>query len=76
MEDTYRHKGLRRKMVDNLRQLGVASEDVLKAMGEIPRHMFIDSVFDSQAYMEKAFSIGNDQTISRPSTVAQQSTLL
>ena len=76
MEDTYRHKGMRRKMVENLRKMGIASDEVLKAMGEIPRHLFIDSVFDSQAYQDKAFSIGEDQTISHPSTVAQQSTLL
>ena len=41
---------MRRKMVENLRKMGIASDEVLKAMGEIPRHLFIDSVFDSQAY--------------------------
>ena len=76
MEDSFRHKGLRHKMVENLRALGIASEEVLKVMDEVPRHLFLDSVFDTQAYLDKAFSIGEDQTISHPSTVALQSTLL
>lgn len=76
MEDTFRHKGLRRKMIENLQSLNIASKEVLAVMGEIPRHLFLDSVFDSQAYQNKAFSIGDEQTISHPSTVALQSTLL
>ena len=63
-------------MVESLRAKAIASEEVLKAMEEVPRHLFLDSVFDTQAYQDKAFSIGDDQTISHPSTVAQQSTLL
>ena len=74
--DNYRHKGLRKQLISELREKQIASEEVLQAMGKIPRHIFIDDVFLEHIYQDKAFPIGNQQTISHPSTVAYQSTLL
>ena len=75
-EDTYRHKGLRKKLVDGVRDKGITDEHVLKAMNELPRHYFMDSAFDEKAYEDKAFPIGEGQTISQPYTVAYQTQLL
>src|ERR1700755_2380977 len=75
-EDTYQHKGLRKKLVDQLRLKGITSERVLQAILEIPRHFFIDSAFDKIAYEDRAFPIGEGQTISQPYTVAYQTQLL
>lgn len=74
--DTFRHKGLRQQMVDNLRSKGIKDERVLNAMNEVPRHWFIDSALDTMAYEDRAIRIGCEQTISHPSTVAMQSQLL
>lgn len=76
VEDTYRHKGLRRKLVDTVRGKGITDEKVLEAIGNIPRHFFLDSAFDEVAYEDRAFPIGEGQTISQPYTVAYQSQLL
>ena len=75
-EDTYRHKGLRKKLVDGIRAKGITDENVLKAINNIPRHFFLDSAFDEVAYEDKAFPIAEGQTISQPYTVAYQSQLL
>lgn len=76
-EDTYKHQGMRKGLIALLREKGVASEEVLTAIGKIPRHMMFDSVFHNNfAYNDVAFPIGAGQTISQPSTVAFQSTLL
>lgn len=75
-EDTYRHKGLRKKLVDTVRAKGITNEDVLAAIGRIPRHFFLDSAFDEVAYEDRAFPIGEGQTISQPYTVAYQTQLL
>ena len=75
-EDTYRHKGLRKKLVETIRQKGIKVEKVLQAIEKIPRHYFFDSAFLSFAYEDKAFPIGAGQTISQPYTVAFQSELL
>lgn len=76
-EDTYRHQGMRKALVSLLREKNIASEEVLQAIGNVPRHMFFDSVFHHNfAYEDVAFPIGAGQTISQPSTVAFQSTLL
>jgi protein-L-isoaspartate(D-aspartate) O-methyltransferase len=75
-EDTYQHKGLRKKLVDLLRTKGITSELVLQAIYNIPRHFFLDSAFDKIAYEDRAFPIGQDQTISQPYTVAYQTQLL
>ena len=75
-EDTYRHKGLRKKLVEGIRDKGITDEHVLKAIGDLPRHYFMDSAFDEKAYEDKAFPIGEGQTISQPYTVAYQTQLL
>jgi protein-L-isoaspartate(D-aspartate) O-methyltransferase len=74
--DTFRHKGLRKKLIDLLRSKGISDENVLTAMNIIPRHFFFDSSFLEFAYEDKAFPIGSGQTISQPYTVAFQSELL
>jgi protein-L-isoaspartate(D-aspartate) O-methyltransferase len=74
--DTYRHKGLRKKLIDSIRNKGISDERVLSAMENIPRHYFLDSAFDDVAYEDKAFPIAVGQTISQPYTVAYQSQLL
>lgn len=75
-EDTYRHKGLRRKLVETVRSKGITDERVLTALENIPRHFFLDSAFDEVAYEDKAFPIEAHQTISQPYTVAYQTQLL
>ncbi|MEO6548533.1 MAG: protein-L-isoaspartate(D-aspartate) O-methyltransferase [Ferruginibacter sp.] len=75
-EDTYRHKGLRKKLIELLREKGITDENVLKAMNNIPRHFFLDSAFDEIAYEDRAFPISEGQTISQPYTVAYQTQLL
>jgi protein-L-isoaspartate(D-aspartate) O-methyltransferase len=75
-EDTYRHKGLRKKLVELLRQKGIGDENVLQAINNIPRHYFLDSAFDEIAYEDRAFPIQEGQTISQPYTVAYQTQLL
>jgi protein-L-isoaspartate(D-aspartate) O-methyltransferase len=76
VEDTYRHKGLRKKLVDTIRSKGITDEKVLNAIGNVPRHFFLDSAFDEVAYEDRAFPIGEGQTISQPYTVAYQTQLL
>ena len=75
-EDTYRHKGLRKKLTDVIRTKGIKDDKILEAIGRIPRHFFLDSAFDDVAYEDRAFPIGEGQTISQPYTVAYQSFLL
>lgn len=75
-EDTYRHKGLRKKLVETIRSKGITNEKVLEAIEKIPRHFFLDSAFDEVAYEDKAFPIAEKQTISQPYTVAYQTQLL
>ncbi len=74
--DTFRHKGLRKKLVESLRLKGIKDENVLKAIENVPRHLFFDSGFLEFAYVDKAFPIGAGQTISQPYTVAFQTELL
>lgn len=76
MRDTFKHQGMRQKLVDTLIKKGIKEEGVLKAIGKIPRHLFMDSGFIDHAYVDKAFPIAADQTISQPYTVAFQSELL
>lgn len=75
-DDTYRHKGLRKKLVDTVKSKGITDEKVLAAIEKIPRHFFLDSAFDEVAYEDKAFPIAEKQTISQPYTVAYQTQLL
>ena len=74
--DSYKHQGLRKQLVQNIRQKGIADPLVLAAMETVPRHYFFDSSFLEYAYEDKPFPIGAGQTISQPYTVAFQSELL
>jgi protein-L-isoaspartate(D-aspartate) O-methyltransferase len=74
--DTYQYKGLRKRLVDQLRGKGITDENVLTAINNIPRHFFLDSAFDKIAYEDRAFPIAEGQTISQPYTVAYQTQLL
>jgi len=76
MEDSYKHQGLRKHLVEIIREKGIADPNVLNAIGKVPRHFFFDSSFLSYAYEDKAFPIGAGQTISQPYTVAFQTELL
>lgn len=76
MQDTFRHKGLRKKMVEVLISKGIKSQKVLHTINTIPRHFFLDNALDKFSYLDKAFPIGNKQTISQPFTVAFQTELL
>ncbi|RME96919.1 MAG: protein-L-isoaspartate(D-aspartate) O-methyltransferase [Bacteroidetes bacterium] len=76
MEDTYKHQGQRRKLVDALRRKGIQDEAVLAAIGRLPRHFFLEGAFEQYAYQDKPFPIACEQTISQPYTVAFQTQLL
>lgn len=76
LDDNYRHKGLRKQLVDLLRAKGIKDERVLLAINSLPRHYFLDAAFMETAYEDKAFQIGEGQTISQPYTVAYQTELL
>lgn len=76
MKDTYKHKGQRLKLIEELKKQGITDKNVLAAMAKIPRHFFMDASYDKLAYQNKAFAIGAGQTISQPYTVAFQSQLL
>ncbi len=76
MEDSYKHKGMRKRMLVELRDMGFKDERVLEAMNSVPRHYFLSSAFLEFAYQNKAFQIGAGQTISQPFTVAFQTGLL
>lgn len=76
MVDSFRHKGLRKKLIEELQTKGITDKAVLDAIGTIPRHLFLESSFLEFAYQDNAFPIGAGQTISQPYTVAVQSSLL
>lgn len=76
MTDTFEAKGKRKKLVADLRNKGITDEDVLRAIDNVPRHLFMDPAFLNHAYVDKAFPISSGQTISQPYTVAVQSSLL
>lgn len=76
MEDSYRHKGMRKKLVAEVRRKGIRDEKILQAIHDLPRHFFLDKAFEELAYSDKALPIAADQTISQPYTVAYQTELL
>lgn len=76
IQDSLRHEGLRRQLVDELKSKGISSPVVLDAIASVPRHAFLDNAFLAFAYQDKAFPIACEQTISQPSTVAFQTQLL
>ncbi len=74
--DTLRHQGMRKRLVDGLKIKGIKDSAVLEAIGTVPRHLFMESMFINFAYKDQAFPIGAGQTISQPYTVAFQTQLL
>lgn len=76
MQDTFRQQGLRKRLVQELRDLGIKDEKVLSCIEKIPRHWFIETMYGDDAYENKPISIGRGQTISNPFTVAYQTALL
>ncbi len=76
MIDSTKHQGQRKQLIGKLREKGIKDELVLKAMMKVPRHLFMDSGLEDYAYVDKAYPIGADQTISQPYTVAFQTQLL
>ena len=76
MIDDFEAKGKRKKLVEELRHKGIDDEEVLRAIGKVPRHVFMDPAFLIHAYVDKAFPISSGQTISQPYTVAFQTSLL
>jgi protein-L-isoaspartate(D-aspartate) O-methyltransferase len=76
LRDSSKHKGLRKRLVDQLVLKGIKSKIVIDALLKVPRHLFIDQDFETHAYIDKAFPIDSEQTISQPFTVAFQTSLL
>ncbi|MDH3708957.1 MAG: protein-L-isoaspartate O-methyltransferase, partial [Cyclobacteriaceae bacterium] len=75
-EDSYRHRGLRKALIRTLEKKGIDDPKVLAAINQVPRHVFFDQAFLEHAYQDKAFPIGEGQTISQPYTVAVQTQLM
>lgn len=76
LKDTFKHKGKRKILISELKEMGIRNNEILTAFDSIPRHFFLDLAFDEQAYTNMAFQIGSGQTISPPYTVAFQTDLL
>ncbi|MCD4794773.1 MAG: protein-L-isoaspartate(D-aspartate) O-methyltransferase [Bacteroidales bacterium] len=76
MLDSYKHKGLRKRLIDGIKRKGITNENVLNAVMKVPRHFFMAKGFEERAYQDNAFPIAADQTISQPYTVAVQTSLL
>jgi protein-L-isoaspartate(D-aspartate) O-methyltransferase len=74
--DTFKHQGMRRMLVEEIRKKGIHDEKVLQAISEVPRHELMDKAFVEYSYQDKAFPIEAGQTISQPYTVAYQTQLL
>lgn len=66
----------RTRMVDRLREKGIADARVLAAMAELPRRLFVENALAHRAYDDDALPIGHGQTISQPFTVARMTELL
>lgn len=66
----------RMRMVERLRGQGIRDELIMAAMGEVPRHIFVDEALASRAYEDMALPLGFGQTISSPYTVARMLELL
>jgi len=76
LQDTYQHKGLRKQLINLLKEKGISDANVLEAMSQVPRHLFVDKSFENQAYKDIALRIDAKQTISQPYTVAYQTEFL
>lgn len=69
-------EAVRQRMVQRLAAQGIGDARVLRAMGAVPRHGFVDSALMNQAYEDTSLPIGLGQTISKPSVVARMVELL
>jgi protein-L-isoaspartate(D-aspartate) O-methyltransferase len=77
MQDTFKHKGMRKQLIEKLRaDERIKNTAIFDAFDSVPRHYFLDLAFMEQAYSNMAFQIGAGQTISHPITVAFQTQLL
>lgn len=76
INDTAKHRGNRKRLIDLIKEKGITDQRVLDAMMEVPRHLYMDTAFERQAYEDQAFKIGAGQTISQPYTVGFQTQLL
>jgi protein-L-isoaspartate(D-aspartate) O-methyltransferase len=76
LKDSFKHKGKRKQLILELASMGVKDQRILDAFDAVPRHYFLDTAFEDQAYSNMAFQIGAGQTISHPYTVAFQTELL
>jgi protein-L-isoaspartate(D-aspartate) O-methyltransferase len=76
LKDTFKHKGKRKLLIEKLADMGIKDQRILDAFDVVPRHFFLDTAFEDQAYTNMAFQIGAGQTISHPFTVAFQTELL
>lgn len=76
MQDTIKYQGLRKQLIELLKDKGIIDTKVLEVMGSVPRHFFMDPGLINFAYEDNAYPIAADQTISQPYTVAYQSELL
>ena len=76
INDTPKHRGNRKRLIELIKEKGITDKSVLTAMMAVPRHLYMDSAFERQAYEDQAFKIGAGQTISQPYTVAFQTQLL
>jgi protein-L-isoaspartate(D-aspartate) O-methyltransferase len=72
LDDNYKQRGLRNKLVKILQKKGISDPRVLDAIAKVPRHFFFENALLEHAYQDKAFPIGEGQTISQPYTVAFQ----
>ena len=64
------------RMVERLREQGIRDERVLNAMGQVPRHVFVEAALAQRAYEDTALPLGFGQTISQPYVVARMIELL
>ncbi len=76
MKDLPKHQGQRQQLVALLKEKGIVDEKVLDAVNKVPRHLYMDAALEAYAYVDKAYPIAADQTISQPYTVAFQTQLL
>ncbi|MDO5610891.1 MAG: protein-L-isoaspartate(D-aspartate) O-methyltransferase [Pseudomonadota bacterium] len=62
---------VRDRLIERLREQGVADERVLATIRMLPRHLFVDEALAARAYEDTALPIGHGQTISQPWVVAK-----
>jgi protein-L-isoaspartate(D-aspartate) O-methyltransferase len=70
------YQGQRARMIELLKSRGIRDERVLRAMEDVPRHLFVPDALAAKAYGDHALPIGEMQTISQPYMVARMTELL